>query len=413
MTKISVIVPVYNVELYLGECLNSLLGQTCRDIEVICVDDGSTDSSPDLLRRYALRDRRVRVVRQENAGAGVARNTGIEQATGKYLFFCDPDDWTEATMLESFYEKAEATQADVVIASILRFDSATRQNAPHRKAIPRSVLEKLDSQGAISSSQLADELFVVGGNGPCNKFFRHSLIAEKHLRFQPLRRTNDLFFVNAALASSSRIAFIDYAFYHYRRGIDSATTNDSLSESFCIACEALKSWLTENDLFDRYAATFRAMAFFSFAYNFKSIADSAFRVKWYAEICPRVIALVQSPVNLNVGGVTKWPARYIRAFDAMVAGKDAETVLGIMFPKFVASLSGSTPAANCAQSGNCARSGNDHKRRTADVKALEHELDSLKRSFAYRTGLVLTKPLRFIYRRFMPRHEFAQPVHLF
>ena len=105
MPKVSVIIPVFNVEEYLGECLDSILGQTLREIEVVCVDDGSTDGSAAILDTYAAKDGRVKVLRQPNAGAGAARNAGLAVATGEYLLFCDPDDWCEKRCcLDKVYE---------------------------------------------------------------------------------------------------------------------------------------------------------------------------------------------------------------------------------------------------------------------------------------------------------------------
>ena len=87
MVKVSVIIPVYNVEPYLKQCMDSVVGQTLKDIEIICVDDGSTDNSLDILREYAAEDSRIQIIEQKNAGAGAARNNGMRYATGKYLSF--------------------------------------------------------------------------------------------------------------------------------------------------------------------------------------------------------------------------------------------------------------------------------------------------------------------------------------
>ena len=115
MVKVSVILPVYNEEKYLPQCLDSICGQTLREIEIICVDDGSTDSSPQILEGYAKKDARVKLIRQENQFAGVARNKGMSYATGKYLSFLDADDYYAPEMLEKMAEEAEKNKADIVI----------------------------------------------------------------------------------------------------------------------------------------------------------------------------------------------------------------------------------------------------------------------------------------------------------
>ena len=113
MVKVSVIIPVYNVEPYLKQCMDSVVGQTLKDIEIICVDDGSTDNSLDILREYAAEDSRIQIIEQKNAGAGAARNNGMRYATGKYLSFLDSDDFFEPRMLEKAYDLAEKDQADL------------------------------------------------------------------------------------------------------------------------------------------------------------------------------------------------------------------------------------------------------------------------------------------------------------
>ena len=101
MSKISVIVPVYNVEQYLPQCLDSIINQTYKNLEIICVDDGSPDNSGKILDEYAKKDKRIKVIHQENQGVSVARNTGLDNATGKYIGFVDPDDWIEADYYET------------------------------------------------------------------------------------------------------------------------------------------------------------------------------------------------------------------------------------------------------------------------------------------------------------------------
>ena len=113
--KVSVILPVYNVEKYIRQCLDSIVNQTLKDIQIICVDDGSTDSSPEIIEEYARKDSRVIAIHQENGGAGAARNNGLRHAAGKYLSFLDSDDFFELNMLEEAYNCAEQYGADFVV----------------------------------------------------------------------------------------------------------------------------------------------------------------------------------------------------------------------------------------------------------------------------------------------------------
>ena len=95
MTKISIIVPVYNTEKFLEKCLNSLIKQTLKDIEIICINDGSIDNSLQILRKFANKDKRIQIINQTNSGLSIARNAGINKATGEYIGFVDSDDWVD------------------------------------------------------------------------------------------------------------------------------------------------------------------------------------------------------------------------------------------------------------------------------------------------------------------------------
>ena len=121
--KISVIVPVYNVEKYLAECLDSIINQTLKDIEIICLNDGSTDNSLAILKEYASKDSRIILIDKQNDGLGYTRKIGLDNATGKYILFCDSDDYyAELTAFEELYNYIEKVKVDVVIFECIRFD---------------------------------------------------------------------------------------------------------------------------------------------------------------------------------------------------------------------------------------------------------------------------------------------------
>ena len=116
--KVSVIIPVYNVEKYLRECIDSILNQTLHELELICVDDGSTDGSLEILQAYEKKDNRVTVLTQHNQGAGAARNKGLQIAKGEYLSFLDADDFFAPGMLEEAYRKCKSVSADVCVYQV-------------------------------------------------------------------------------------------------------------------------------------------------------------------------------------------------------------------------------------------------------------------------------------------------------
>ena len=115
---ISIIIPVYNVEKYLNKCLNSVIEQTYKNIEVILIDDGSTDNSGKICDEYAKNDIRIKIIHQQNGGVSTARNNGLEHATGKYITFVDSDDYIEKEMIETMAKKIMKKNADIVICGV-------------------------------------------------------------------------------------------------------------------------------------------------------------------------------------------------------------------------------------------------------------------------------------------------------
>ena len=117
--KLSIIVPVFNTEKYLSECLNSLINQTLKSIEIICVDDGSTDNSLSILEKFHSKDERVKIIHQGNFGVSVARNNGIAMAQGEYIGFVDSDDWVDADFFEKLYNASQKFGAEVVAGDFM------------------------------------------------------------------------------------------------------------------------------------------------------------------------------------------------------------------------------------------------------------------------------------------------------
>jgi len=135
-----VIIPVYNAEPYLRECLDTVVSQSLREIEIICVDDGCTDGSPATLQEYAAADPRFRILRRENGGAGTARNAGLEAARGEYLSFLDADDFFEKTMLERTYEKCLEHDLDFAVFRSDAYDDQTKVREPCPWTVKQTLL---------------------------------------------------------------------------------------------------------------------------------------------------------------------------------------------------------------------------------------------------------------------------------
>ena len=214
--KVSVIVPVRNGERHLRQALSSICRQTLDDLEIIVVDDGSTDSTAKIIEEFAEADERIRTVRGPAVGsAGAARNAGLELATGDYLAFLDADDFFAPRLLSRLYEQAERDQADVAVTGFRVFDEGTGE----RKSVDWGLrTAHLPSAQPFTPGSLGGALFYAFGPVAWNKLFRAELVRTSGLTFQPLRRTNDLFFTFSALAHAERITYVDDHLIDYRIG---------------------------------------------------------------------------------------------------------------------------------------------------------------------------------------------------
>ncbi len=205
---VSVVVPVFNGERHLKQCVDSLLCQTLRNVEFIFVDDGSTDRSMEFLRGYRKRDDRIRILTQRNQYAGVARNNGMEEATGKYIIFLDSDDFFLPTMLEEAYEHAEKHQAEITIFGYSKYDD--RRRSVLRPPLPRFP------KTCFSVRRIGEDFFLMYNPEPWNKLFLRSFITEHELRFQNIRKCNDTYFTHMAAYLSDRIVFLRKRLVFYR-----------------------------------------------------------------------------------------------------------------------------------------------------------------------------------------------------
>lgn len=212
-TKVSVIIPVYNVEKYLRDCLECVINQTLKDIEIICVDDGSTDGSLAILREYEAKDRRIHVLTQKNQYAGMARNHGMEIAQGEYFAFWDSDDLFELNALEEMYRHASETKADICLCGSDRFDTVSMQ----RERMPW-MLNLKDVKQEPFCARDVNSIFQVTAPAPWSKLFSAAFIRLHDLHFQDTVRINDMYFVYSALALAEKIVYLDKAFIHYRIG---------------------------------------------------------------------------------------------------------------------------------------------------------------------------------------------------
>lgn len=214
MTKISVIIPVYNVENYLKKCLDSITNQTLEDMEIICIDDGSTDSSPDILKEYSKKDKRIKIITKENEGQATARNLGIKEAKGEYIAFIDSDDFIEPEMLEKLYTKAKDNNLDIAMCKIATYDNQTKEIKDNVWYYMLGVFR--DFEMDIFSHKDTKEFTCNISVTPYNKIYKTSLLKENSILFpEGLIFEDEKFFFDTYLRAK-RVSIVDEFLYYYR-----------------------------------------------------------------------------------------------------------------------------------------------------------------------------------------------------
>ncbi len=208
---ISVIIPVYNVEKYLKQCIDSVIGQTYRNIEIILVDDGSTDSSGTICDNYAVNDSRIRVIHQDNSGAGAARNTGLKEATGDYIAFVDSDDWLELDAFSYMLTIINKNKADIVQCGF--FDEYTDKTIKHSTPTENKQLNQIGYLRLFTQDWTCALLW--------DKLYRASLL--KDIFFETGRIIDDEFYTYQVVMNACLIARDVKPIYHYRQRKSSVT----------------------------------------------------------------------------------------------------------------------------------------------------------------------------------------------
>lgn len=255
LVNVSVVMPVYNAGRYLRQCLDSLVCQTLQDIEIICVDDGSTDDSVAILEEYARKDNRIRFICQSNGGAGAARNNGIRNATGEYLSILDCDDFFEIDMLEKSYRRAKQTDADMVVFRCDLYDDHTGVYRTGDYTIRRELLPKKD---VFSARDVERDVFRLFVGWSWDKLFRRSFVEENEIWFQEQRTTNDMLFVFNGLIRAKRIAVMNDIFVHYRQSEGTlSVTREKSWMCFYNALMALREELHKTGLYERFEQDFK------------------------------------------------------------------------------------------------------------------------------------------------------------
>ena len=272
--KVSVIVPVYNSEKFIRQCIESLLIQTMAEIELIFVDDGSTDNSCAIVQEYISTDSRIQLLKQTHLYAGVARNKGIDIAKGEYLLFLDSDDYFKPDLVQIAYFYAKKYDAEICVFKALAHDMKSGKNI----SLPWTCNSLRYPAGKIfSRTDNLKRIFSFTTPAPWNKLFKREFVLEKQIRFQDTRSANDLAFVFTALAEATRIIAIDKELLYYRinSGNSLQQTQDLKITSFYMALRELKERLLKRNLYASLEQPYIVFALDCCLYNLSTLKNKA------------------------------------------------------------------------------------------------------------------------------------------
>lgn len=226
--RVSVIIPVYNNNKYIRETLNSLMGQTLTDFEALCIDDGSTDDSAQIIKEYEAVDHRFHYFFQKNSGAGPARNNGISKARGEYISFLDGDDLYYPNYLKRMVEALDKTQADVCICERESFNSKD-----NRTLYIGRKYHGFEEDRAYFTQELVDGYFNLVSVVCWDKMFRYSFLQANPYEFQNLRHCNDVAFVCSTMAAAKTVCFVKESLVRYRIGTGTSTQDKAINFPLC------------------------------------------------------------------------------------------------------------------------------------------------------------------------------------
>lgn len=271
MTSVSIVVPIYNVEKYLSECLKSIQKQTLKDIEVICVDDGSTDNSLKIVQNFIKNDNRFKCITKPNAGYGDSMNRGFDMASGDYIGIVESDDYIESDMFEILYNVACRNDCCIVKSDYYEFTTKTKR----RPVYVNTVFNVTDYNKIVNYSTCKD-LFHYKMN-TWTGIYKNSFIKNHNIRHNltPGAAYQDNGFWFQTLSLADRIIFVNKAFYHYRQDNPNSSIN-SKKKVFCMCeeYEYIEEFLRNHPkIQDDLYTIFLVKKYYNYMYTYKRIND--------------------------------------------------------------------------------------------------------------------------------------------
>ncbi|MFR5679074.1 MAG: glycosyltransferase [Faecalimonas umbilicata] len=262
--KISVIVPIYNVEKYLKKCVDSLLSQTLKEIEIILVDDESPDLSGKIADEYGEKHRNIKIIHRKNGGLGAARNTGLKNATGEYVAFLDSDDWVQEDMYEKLYTVAIIHNADIVVSGhcdVSNGVTVLQKQHPLKGKIYNSADEIREIRKNLFGHDVKDTDVESFPMSVCMSIYNRKMLADYHLRFETILSEDTIFNISA-YKFAKKIIFTEYTDYCYRKDEQESITHTfskNKKEQFKNFLQRLR-YLAEEENDENYIMRSRRMA---------------------------------------------------------------------------------------------------------------------------------------------------------
>lgn len=281
---VSVILPIFNGGKYLEATMESIMSQTYANIEIICVNDGSSDGSLAKLQAFYEKDKRIRLFSQPNQGAGKARNTGLAMARGEYVFFLDADDIYKPDMFENMIGKMRKTGADFCVCRSASRDEATGSILSMDYSLLKPLLPR---QETFKACDIKDNIFMAFAGWSWDKVYKKSFIDRHRLKFQEIKSSNDMFFVFAALVLADKITICDNELVIHRDNVKGSIAERRYERPlvFISALAALQQLLREQGLYERYFPSFISYAMHFYSWHLSSLkGEAACQIKCFKDM---------------------------------------------------------------------------------------------------------------------------------
>lgn len=269
MAEVSIIVPVYNVESYLSMCLDSIINQTFEDIEIICINDGSTDRSALILEQYRKFDSRIKIINKENGGLSSARNAGMNVSTGKYILFVDSDDWISTNAVEHLYNNAQKNNSDMVVFDFVCNDIKTGQNI--LLTIDKYQNKYIDSPFNIDTTEISAYKSIPVS--AWSKLYKIDLIKGKVAFYEDMI-FEDVPFWAYVYSHAERITYLPEPLYYYRVNRSGSIMSDNGRRYFDVikAYDRVEEILKNSGRWEKYKSVVQLLMVMDFLKKYSSIA---------------------------------------------------------------------------------------------------------------------------------------------